>query len=287
MRQGYQYSGSSPIPILKWIIISNIIVFVMQSVFVWWIHVPLMENFFSLSRYSLKSFFIWTPISYSFLHDVQNPFHLIFNMFIVFIFGRTIDRDIGSRKLLTLYLFSAITGGIVYLLFNHSGGFLIGASAAAMGLLTLFCILHANETITLLLFFIIPVRVKPKNLLWVVLGVDLFFFLFQELPPGAKTHVAHSAHLGGILGGWLYYKYFMNKDFWFENKSFNFSIPNFFKNSGTSGKPKYKYSVNILNRKDLQKEVDRILDKINSKGFGSLTDEEKKTLDKAKDAMSN
>ncbi len=97
--------------------------------------------------------------------------------------------------------------------------------------------------------------------------------------------MAHSAHLGGMLGGYLFYKliYLRNPK---SGRNDTFKIPNWLKQNPS--KPRataYPYKVNIAPPKDMKKEVDRILDKINSQGFGSLTAEEKKILDEAGDLL--
>jgi hypothetical protein len=91
-----------------------------------------------------------------------------------------------------------------------------------------------------------------------------------------------------MLAGILYYRYFHNRSStFFSSKSARTSIeqPAWFKRRKKT-EAQINYKVNRSNRDELQREVDRILDKINSSGFGSLTDSEKHTLDRAKDLLS-
>ena len=88
-----------------------------------------------------------------------------------------------------------------------------------------------------------------------------------------------------MLGGYLFYKlvYLRNPT---GGQNDRFRIPDWFKQKDNKTTAKaYPYKVNIASPKDMKKEVDRILDKINSKGFGSLTDDEKKILDEAGDLL--
>ena len=130
---------------------------------------------------------------------------------------------------------------------------------------------------------------KPKYILWGILAIELTFFV-NEIKDENQidkfgTAVAHSAHLGGMLMGFLYF-YFSSQSFSFPRFKFrskkkdNLFKFNFQKTSKTADNNEYK--VNISNYVQLQKEVDRILDKINDLGFGSLTAKEKDTLEKAK-----
>jgi hypothetical protein len=120
--------------------------------------------------------------------------------------------------------------------------------------------------------------------LWGALGITLFCFLFYEL--NGSPGVAHSAHLGGMLAGLFFFSYVRSGGTsW--NKRPRLQKPSWLKvakQSRKSGTPS-DYSVNLDDREMVEQEVDRILDKINDKGFGSLNEDEKRTLDKAKSLL--
>jgi hypothetical protein len=162
-----------------------------------------------------------------------------------------------------------------------------------------FAAINPNRPITLLLFFIVPVTFKPK---WIVIflgAFDLFGFLFYESVGGTGLgNIAHSAHLGGFALGWLFYRYvYLGKG----RPGFRPSIelPRWFKRRKQQGDSTGAYTVNVGSSStgnspapassprhvDMRAEVDRILDKINTKGFGALTEEEKRVLDRAKDTL--
>lgn len=246
-----------------------------------------MSDWFALSGQNFQELKVWTILSYGFLHSTAGFFHIFGNMLGLFFIGRIVEPLIGRERFLGLYLGGTFIGGLVYLLFHFNGyGPVVGASAAVMGIMAFFCLLYPERPITLLLFFILPVTVKPKWVFWGSLAISAGGILLYELP--GKSQVAHSAHLGGMFAGILYYRYFHNRSVApFASKGTRTTIeqPAWFKRRKKT-EPHITYKVNRSNRDELQIEVDRILDKINATGFGSLTDAEKQTLDRAKDILS-
>lgn len=238
-----------------------------------------LTDWFSLSGHNFRELKVWTVLSYSFLHSTQSILHILGNMLGLFFIGRILEPLLGKQQLLLLYLSGAFVGGLVYLVFHFSGTQpVIGASAAVVALVSFFCLRFPEKPITLLLFFIIPITVKPKWLFWGLLGYTVISLLFSELP--GKSHVAHSAHLGGFLVGVLYFRYIFSE----ASSRPAVELPEWFKRKNTT-KRHISYRVNRTTNADAQKEVDRILDKINATGFGSLTESEKHTLDRAKDLL--
>ncbi len=278
-------------PVLKWLIIANIAVFIVQCVLERWTSSPAPYNtflkYFALTGYGFSSGYLWTPLTYSLLHSTRMLFHILGNLLGIFLFGRILQPVVGSRRLLGLYIASAVLGGLFWLVFNFQGGLVMGASAAALGFLTVYCLLYPNQRVQFLLFFIIPLTILPKYILWFSLFINLFGFLFYEISPqGMGTGVAYSAHLGGMMCGWLFIKYVHNREPIFKARATVVELPKWVKKRRKSSPGVNKFTINISNHNQLKSEVDRILDKINSKGFGSLTEEEKRTLDKAKDILS-
>lgn len=247
-----------------------------------------LTDWFAFSANNFKELKVWTVVSYAFLHSTTTIMHILGNMFGLFFIGRILEPLLGKQQFLTLYFSGAVVGAFTYLLFHFNGGnTVVGASAAVFALLAFFCLLHPERPITLLLFFIIPITVKPKWLFWGLLGYSIYALVFTELP--GKAHVAHSAHLGGFLVGVLYFRYIYNRKSSFAQTSSSPSIevPEWFKRrKKTAAQTSYQVNRPVTSSQDLQKEVDRILDKINASGFGSLSAAEKATLDRAKDILS-
>ncbi|MBH55265.1 MAG: hypothetical protein CMI18_13100 [Opitutaceae bacterium] len=257
---------------------------------------------FYLSTEALLEGKIWVLVTGGFFHGGE--LHLILNMLFIFLFGRQLEPILGPRKLCAVYFISLVAGNVLLLLSMNIGSsmglydywgstayipFGLGASGAASGLFAYFCARRANEKITFLLLLVIPCEMKPKWLLW-----GAFFLttigVISELSPRERLlepsdGVAHSAHLGGLLAGLLYCS--------MSSKGTQSSFPRIkikrpaWMKAGSDKKPaaSANYKVNFSNRETVQTEVDRILDKINDVGFGALTEEEKKTLDRAKNIL--
>jgi membrane associated rhomboid family serine protease len=173
---------------------------------------------FSFSALGLERFFLWIPFSYTLLHD--GPIHLIMNLIGLFFIGRAVENDIGKSNFIWLVSISSLVGSLLWLIFNNSGQVLIGASAVVMSCLACFCLRNPNQEITLLLFFVLPCRLKPK---WIIIGtlaIELYGFIFSELH--GASGIAHSAHLGGMLSGAFVYL-FIRSGRYFPSYVFKFS----------------------------------------------------------------
>ena len=148
-------------------------------------------------------------VSYMFLHGSFS--HLFFNMFALWMFGRTLEYELGTKRFLTYYFIcgvgAAIFQMIVAWIFNEYGFSMIGASGATMSLLMAFGVMHPNNQIFV---FPIPMPIKAK---WFVIG-----YIILEIIQGwgVGDGVAHCAHVGGMLWGWaLLYYWKNNRKIWF------------------------------------------------------------------------
>lgn len=302
----HQPGHSRQIPVFAWILIVNATVFVLQNVLQLMFGIDgllrasggrggFLLDWFALTEGNLMQGKVWVLLTYSLFHG--SFFHLLVNSLLIFFVGRIVEMISGGAALLRVYILSVFLGGAAWALvnlFTHSGGLVIGASGGAMGILIYFCLLRPNEPITLLLFFVLPVTVLPKWVAWAVLAFETFGLVFSEIGP-MNDFVAHSAHLGGMAGGFLFFKF----ESWFRK----FSLPRIRFGKGrkddTAVRPRYKVNVSspkpapvqrkkspeVKGSKDLRSEIDRILDKINADGFGSLSEDERQTLNKAKELL--
>ncbi len=248
-----------------------------------------LTDWFAFSSGNFKELKVWTVVSYAFLHSTTTIMHILGNMLGLFFMGRIIEPLLGKQQFLLLYFSGAVVGALTYLVFHFSGNnTVVGASAAVFALVSFFCLRFPERPITLLLFFVIPLTIKPKWLFWGLLGYSIYALIFTELLGNA--HVAHSAHLGGFLVGVLYFRYIYNgqhSSFMGASERPTIEVPEWFKRrKKTEAQTSYSVNRPTTSNEDLQKEVDRILDKINASGFGSLSDAEKATLDRAKDILS-
>lgn len=160
--------------------------------------IPQSENFINqylvLYPFEHPNFGVWQLVSYMFLH--ANFTHLLFNMFALWMFGRQLEYDLGSRRFLAYYMLTGIGAGVLNLLVMSLTGdyaLTVGASGAVYGILLAFGVLHPN--VPLYLMFI-PVPIKAK---YFVIGYGVLELLqgVSATPDG----VAHFAHLGGMVFG--------------------------------------------------------------------------------------
>lgn len=282
MKKPFSAQYKSVVEILIAVLIFCFVGNAIISVFFTTINTFIFENlYFSLD--AISSFLLWTPFTYSFFHD--GPFHLIFNLLGLYFIGRTVESDIGKTNFIYLLFIGSALGAFFWLTFNNSGQFLLGSSSMVMACLSIYCLKQPDNPITLLLFFVLPCKIKPRWILIGVLSIEVYGLLFNEI--SSSSDIAHSAHLGGLLAGALVF-YFLRLGknfpyFVFDIKKSKFPISK----SGTPVVDNSDFKINFSSASVLQKEVDRILDKINEFGFGSLTSKEKITLDKAKSLLRN
>lgn len=238
------------------------------------------ENWFELPA-SLPLFIRqpWSLITYMFLH--QGFLHILFNLLVLYWFGRLFLDYYSQEQLLGLYLLGGIVGGITYMgaynlfpvfekLVHHS--FLLGASASIIAVLIAAAFRDPNREIHLLLIGRIPLKY-------------LALFMIASYIAGISTTNAggNLAHLGGAYTGWFFV--------WRSKKGTD--ITSFVSTTLTRAKSwlKPRKKVKIVYQKpphdDFEynrqkaadhKELNRILDKIGEKGYDSLSREEKETL---------
>lgn len=257
----------------------------------------------ALSTRGLGAGEIWRTLTYALLHG--GLAHLLLNGLGLFFIGRTLQEVLGPVRLGWLTVAGALGGATLWFAFHwNRPGNVVGASGIVMTYLTVFACLYPRRSMTMLLFFVIPVTIQPIWLLGILAGIDLLGLFTQELPRSASLYgVAHSAHLGGVAAGWIFYRVAIAG----VRPRFTSAIepPGWLKKR--SARPAPAYTVNLDtpattgspapasgsspaysgSRDALKAEVDRILDKINLRGFGSLTEDEKRVLDEARQQLSH
>jgi len=253
--------------------------FILQSIVGLFFKQNFIYQFLSLTPPLFFSGHFWSFFSYGFLHD--GPLHLIMNLLGLHFISRSVEERVGPQNFKYFTASCLLSGSLIWLLFNlGTNSHLIGFSAVILGSLCFFCLERPNQPITFLLFFILPITIKPKWLLTGLVGLEVYGLLNSELT--GFGGIAHSAHIGGMCAGFLYFVFFSKSitipiKFTFQHS--NGKSP---RKSKVSFNPKPNYKVNFGMNSSIKIETDRILDKINEKGFGSLTSQEKETLEKAK-----
>lgn len=257
---GYGGLGSALPPGIKNILLANIVVFILT--YLNGNLANIIYGQFALSAHGVfDEFKIWQLFTYMFLHG--GFWHIFFNMFILWMFGTELEYNWGTKEFLKYYFLTGIGGGVFNLVL--SGAPTIGASAAVYGVMVAYTLAYPDRLIYI--YFLFPVKVKYLMGFLVLVS---FFSTFGT----SGDNIAHAAHLGGIVVGFVYLKYW----------TIYFKAKNFFRgslSSGSSSSSKLKYtSPNKDNKTEFyRKKIDELLDKINKVGYLNLTEEEKKLLD--------
>ena len=259
-----------------------------------------------LHFFMASDFHVYQFLTYMFLHGSFT--HILFNMFALWMFGGIIERVWGPKKFFFYYIVCGVGAGIVqelvqfadytmqglatYQYVNVNGVQIttesyinlwttIGASGAVYGILLAFGMLFPNERM-----FIIPIPV-PIKAKWLIVGYFVIELVSAMSGPG--DGIAHMAHLGGMLFGFLLIRYWRkhpgaNQAYgqeFFDHMRQTFNSYQRTKQRQWVDEPKPQRETDEeynMRQRQKQEEIDAILDKIRKSGYDSLTKEEKKKL---------
>ena len=198
-RVQYSFGPGGLTPAVKWLIIANVAMFVAT------ILAPAAAAPLALqARDVVEHGWLWQPVTYMFLH--VGVFHILFNMLGLWMFGVELERMWGTRYFTQFYFAAGLGAAATQLLlgvlpFDFSNQFYysatLGASGALYGLLLAYALYFPHRQI--LLWFVVPVPVR------VFVGIFGAIALFSAIR-GDGGGIAHTAHLGGMLAGYLYLK---------------------------------------------------------------------------------
>ncbi len=215
----YRNSFAGVLPLVtKNIIIINGIIWLAQFVLLSRGGIDL-SRYFGLHFPASPDFRMYQLVTYMFLHDPYSFSHVFFNMFAVFMFGRTLEQVWGPKRFLTYYLVTGIGAGLIQILviylraqallpqemFSMIDSVTVGASGAVFGILLAFGMLFPNAELFIIPF---PFPIKAK---WFVIGYGLLE-LFFGVANRSGDNVAHFAHLGGMLFGIFMILFWRKKD---------------------------------------------------------------------------
>lgn len=296
MRGDYQRERTS---VLTWLICALVAAFILQLLVgsSWFRDGRDVTRALGLSVDGLQAGAVWTLLTHSFLHDPHFLFHIVGNVFLLFLLGRELLPMLGTRRFLGLYAVATAVGGLFWVAAHWQSPadqLHLGATAAIAALFIVYACFFPNQELSFLLFFLFPVTLKPKHMAWALVVFDLAALLFIELPGAAlpfDVTIASSAHLGGMLTGFAYYRFVFDTH-WFGRPSpdSEIELPRWLKRqpkkTAELGAVEEPTPTHAPSAGDLKAEVDRILDKINSEGVAALTNEEKRILAEARDQLS-
>lgn len=177
-------------PVVLNLIIINVLVYIVQFLF----DGPdeKISRVIALFPYNTPFFKPYQLVTHMFAHG--GFFHLLFNMFVLWMFGSLLERAWGPKKFLIFYLVCGLAAGVAHLALENVPA--VGASGAIMGLFAAFAYLFPN---TELIIFPLPVPIKAKYAVAIMAAIDLFGGVY----PAAGGNIAHFAHLGGLVMGFI------------------------------------------------------------------------------------
>ncbi len=188
-----------------------------------------LNDYLGLHLFLADDFYLFQPITYMFMHGGFT--HLFFNMFTLFMFGSLIERVLGEKRFLVFYMVAGVGAGLVqelvqYIYYEVSlssfqyvnlglGGLVpmseylnlwvtVGASGAVYGILIAFAMMFPNQRMYVIP---IPFPIKAKYYVMIFGAIELLMGLSNN----ASDNVAHFAHLGGMLFGFLLIIYWRKK----------------------------------------------------------------------------
>jgi membrane associated rhomboid family serine protease len=232
----------------------------------------------------------WTLLTYMFSDTGSNLMRLLSNMLWLWAFGYLLQELTGNDKIIPIYIYGGLAGGIVFILANYlipplhgqiNQAALLGANAGTIAVAMATTTLSPNHKFFTMIRGGIPI--------WVLMAI----YLFIDFAGVASMSAAYSlSHLGGALAGFLFVVFLRrgNDGSVWMNKFYHWFTNLFTPANNTRNKPSVKDKVfyNTGNRNPFsktsivtQQRVDEILDKINQRGYHFLTDEEKQILKKA------
>ena len=211
-----------------------------------------------------SEFMLWQPFTYLFFHG--SIWHVLINMFVLWMFGSELERLWGKKHFLKFYFVTGVGAGLVTMIIGlNSMTPIVGASGAVYGVLLAYGLTYPNRTVYL--YGIIPIKS-----LWFVIGIGVIAFMssFDNV-----SQISHLTHLSGMVIGYLMLKRPVRfNDLWF-----------------TIRKRTLEYKIKheekkVSQHQEIEREIDSILDKINREGFDSLTSEEHDRLYKGSQSLS-
>ena len=269
-----------------------------------------LNDLLGLHFFMAADFQVWQLLTYMFLPSGFT--HILFNMFALWMFGVVIENVWGPKKFLFYYISCGVGAGIMQeiaqffsfyftisaqdptigfgelfaighqLSTQLNGWTTIGASGAVYAILLAFGMIFPNERIFI---FPLPIPIKAKWFVMFYVAIELFSAMSSS-----GDNVAHMAHLGGMLFGYLMIRYWNNHPTagygrsngrqFFDRLKENFekrSQPKMKVHKGGTNDREDDWEFNAREKQN-QEEIDRILDKIRRSGYDSLTKEEKQKL---------
>jgi len=224
------------------------------------------REYLALSDRGLRDAYGWQFLTAAFLHD--GPWHLLGNMFLLYLLGRDVESIIGQRQFLFLYLTGTAAGELGHLFLMPATSALLAASGGPAAVLVAYAAILPELELTSIVFFLLPLRLKAKHLGYGACVLSVLGVTFDR-----TATVAHSAFLGGCLAGWFY------------AHLLGFGRPSILQRALRQRRADAERYRAMSAGQFIAEEVDPLLDKISREGIDSLTRNERRILARAREKI--
>lgn len=250
------------------------------------------EQLAGLSAGSFRASWGTSLLTHGMLHSTAFILHALGNGLLLWFLGRELIPILGPRRLTGLFLATNVLGGLLWLAvhWQRPGDAHVGVTAAVSALFVVFACFNPAHRIDFLLFFLWPVSLKMKHAALAWVGFAVLGFVLHELPATElpfQLTISHSAHLGGMLAGYAYFRWMHNAPWFNPEDRPAAALPRWLPVRpapavAEPSTPGFDLAPPAISAADLRAEVDRILDKITLQGLASLTAAERQLLDEAR-----
>ena len=256
-RGDFSYNSSLFSEAIKVLITVNFLIYVLQTISGPNVASDLWRLFGLVPKQVWSDLMLWQPFTYLFFHD-SNPWHVLMNMFVLWMFGTELERLWGREGFVKYYFITGVGSGIITGCISPNSLIpLIGASGSVFGIILAYGITFPNRTIYL--WGIVPIR----SIVFVIfIGV---LSLFSTI--NSTSNVSHVTHLAGMIIGYIFLKRKWRLGsivFYIRKKIIEYQI--------------FREEKKVFYNKKLENNIDILLDKINKSGFDSLSPDEEKEL---------
>ena len=279
--------GGSDAPVCRGLIVVTVVIYILQLLLTQEpsAHMEresVVQNWLEMETPKVLYGQVWRLITCVFCHDRDNYWHILPNMFFLWMWGKTLEGMYGSKEFLYFYLAAAVVASLAFMGLEFVTGTrhpMVGASGAVFAVMMLYAIHYPRDRIYI--FFVLPIEVRWLVLLCAV--IDLHPVLKQLSGDGSLDGVAHAAHVGGLAFACLYWKFqwhitshvtgLARLRFWAQQRF------------GARRHLKVVRADDDDLPTNLDARVDELLAKIHEHGESSLTEDERRVLQVASERL--
>jgi len=252
----------------QWMLTTKLIIFTCIIYFLQLVLGKWMTESFALGDdWYRRPWQVYQLLTYGFLHSPDDLWHILLNMFILWMFGREVELKYGRREFLTFYLCAIVVAGLVWTLAElptERSAVVLGASGGISAVLILYALNFPHRTVLFMMVIPMPMWVVAC----ILIGLDLMGSMDRS------GTIACTAHLGGAIFAFVYFRWGLRLERWLPSGSWRPRL-------GRRAKLRVHDPDTLGQEEEKEDRVDDILRKIREHGQDSLTWRERRILEKA------